>query len=117
VKWADEDNYPRVQHRALGEDQYQISLALGGFTPTTGERPCGVFDAAFPGLTLHVTENGGKNWSPFYRRPGRLRRFAIGSYPASEPAQAGLRRSIRLSFRDWYSSKDFIFQPLHRARN
>src|SRR4029077_12925596 len=46
------------------------------------------FDAAFPGLALRVTENGGKSWCAFYRLKGRLRRFTIGRYPAIKPAQA-----------------------------
>jgi integrase len=46
------------------------------------------FDAAFPGLALRVTENGGKSWCAFYRFSGRLRRFTIGHYPAIKPAQA-----------------------------
>ena len=46
------------------------------------------FDAAFPGLALRVTENGGKSWCAFYRFHGRLRRFTIGAYPAIKPAQA-----------------------------
>jgi Arm DNA-binding domain len=46
------------------------------------------FDAAFPGLALRITENGGKSWCVFYRFKGRLRRFTIGRYPAIKPAQA-----------------------------
>jgi integrase len=46
------------------------------------------FDAAFPGLALRITENGGKSWCTFYRFKGRLRRFTIGRYPAIKPAQA-----------------------------
>jgi integrase len=46
------------------------------------------FDAAFPGLALRITENGGKSWCVFYRFSGRLRRFTIGHYPAIKPAQA-----------------------------
>jgi integrase len=46
------------------------------------------FDAAFPGLALRITDNGGKSWSIFYRVNGRLRRFTIGRYPAIKPAQA-----------------------------
>jgi hypothetical protein len=46
------------------------------------------FDAAFPGLALRITENGGKSWCAFYRFKGRLRRFTIGRYPAIKPAQA-----------------------------
>jgi integrase len=46
------------------------------------------FDAAFPGLALRITDNGGKSWSIFYRANGRLRRFTIGRYPAIKPAQA-----------------------------
>jgi integrase len=46
------------------------------------------FDAAFPGLALRITNNGGKSWCAFYRFKGRLRRFTIGSYPAIKPAQA-----------------------------
>jgi hypothetical protein len=36
------------------------------------------FDAAFPGLALRITDNGGKSWCAFYRFKGRLRRFTIG---------------------------------------
>jgi hypothetical protein len=46
------------------------------------------FDAAFPGLALRITENGGRSWCAFYRFKGRLRRFTIGHYPAIKPAQA-----------------------------
>jgi integrase len=46
------------------------------------------FDAAFPGLALRITDNGGKSWCAFYRFKGRLRRFTIGRYPAIKPAQA-----------------------------
>jgi integrase len=46
------------------------------------------FDAAFPGLALRITENGGKSWCAFYRFRGRLRRFTIGRYPTIKPAQA-----------------------------
>jgi integrase len=46
------------------------------------------FDAAFPGLALRITDNGGKSWCAFYRFNGRLRRFTIGHYPAIKPAQA-----------------------------
>jgi integrase len=46
------------------------------------------FDAAFPGLAIRITENGGKSWCAFYRFKGRLRRFTIGRYPAIKPAQA-----------------------------
>jgi integrase len=46
------------------------------------------FDAAFPGLALRITENGGKSWCAFYRFGGRLRRFTIGRYPTVKPAQA-----------------------------
>jgi integrase len=46
------------------------------------------FDAAFPGLALRITENGGKSWCAFYRFSGRLRRFTIGRYPSIKPAQA-----------------------------
>jgi integrase len=61
------------------------------------------FDAAFPGLALRVTENGGKSWSVFYRLSGRLRRFTIGGYPAIKPAQARREASsalerVRLGF-------------------
>jgi integrase len=46
------------------------------------------FDAAFPGLALRITENGGKSWCAFYRFKGRLRRFTLGRYPAIKPMQA-----------------------------
>jgi integrase len=46
------------------------------------------FDAAFPGLALRITDNGGKSWCAFYRFKGRLRRFTMGRYPAIKPAQA-----------------------------
>jgi molecular chaperone IbpA len=32
TRWADEDNYPPYDIHRLGENQYQISLALAGFT-------------------------------------------------------------------------------------
>jgi integrase len=46
------------------------------------------FDASFPGLALRVTDKGAKSWSAYYRFQGRHRRFTIGSYPATKPAQA-----------------------------
>jgi len=46
------------------------------------------FDAAFPGLALRITKNGGKSGCAFYRFGGRLRRFTLGRYPAIRPAQA-----------------------------
>src|SRR5712671_4885768 len=46
------------------------------------------FDAAFPGLALRITDNGGKSWCAFYRFKGRLRRLTLGRYPAIKPAQA-----------------------------
>jgi len=55
------------------------------------------FDAAFPGLALRITENGGKSWCAFYRFKGRLRRFTIGRYPAIKPAQAGEKPRPRSS--------------------
>jgi molecular chaperone IbpA len=33
LKWAGEDNYPPYNIERIGEDQFQISLALAGFTP------------------------------------------------------------------------------------
>jgi integrase len=62
--------------------------------PATGRTE--YFDAAFPGLALRITENGGKSWSVFYRMSGRLRRFTIGSYPAIKPAQARREASAAL---------------------
>jgi molecular chaperone IbpA len=32
-RWAGEDNYPPYNIERTGEDQYQISLALAGFSP------------------------------------------------------------------------------------
>jgi integrase len=55
------------------------------------------FDAAFPGLALRVTANGGKSWCTFYRFNGRLRRFTIGAYPAIKPAQARREAAAALS--------------------
>jgi integrase len=54
------------------------------------------FDAAFPGLALRITANGGKSWCTFYRFNGRLRRFTIGLYPAIKPAQARREASAAL---------------------
>src|SRR5258708_37629108 len=54
------------------------------------------FDAAFPGLALRITNNGGKSWCAFYRFHGRLRRFTIGRYPAIKPAQARLEAAAAL---------------------
>ena len=53
------------------------------------------FDAAFPGLALRITANGGKSWCAFYRFNGRLRRFTIGAYPAIKPAQARREATCR----------------------
>jgi molecular chaperone IbpA len=33
ARWADEDNYPPYDIERAGEDRYQISLAVAGFTP------------------------------------------------------------------------------------
>jgi molecular chaperone IbpA len=33
VRWTGDDNYPPYDIERAGEDQYQISLALAGFTP------------------------------------------------------------------------------------
>jgi molecular chaperone IbpA len=33
IRWTDEDNYPPYDIERLGENRYQISLALAGFTP------------------------------------------------------------------------------------
>jgi len=33
VRWSGEDNYPPYDIERTGEDHYQISLALAGFTP------------------------------------------------------------------------------------
>src|SRR4029077_19696517 len=46
------------------------------------------FDAAFPGLALRITENGGKSWCAFYRFSGRLRRVAVGRLSVNQ-ASAG----------------------------
>jgi hypothetical protein len=50
------------------------------------------FDAAFPALSLGVSEHGPKSWSIFYRVSGnpRLRRYKLGIYPHIKPAQARL---------------------------
>jgi molecular chaperone IbpA len=33
IRWTDEDNYPPYDIERVGENRYQISLALAGFTP------------------------------------------------------------------------------------
>jgi molecular chaperone IbpA len=33
VRWAGRDNYPLYDIERIGEDRYQVSLALAGFTP------------------------------------------------------------------------------------
>jgi integrase len=50
------------------------------------------FDAAFPALSLRVSEHGHKAWSIFYRVNGnpRLRRYKLGIYPHIKPAKARL---------------------------
>ena len=57
------------------------------------------FDAAFPGLALRITENGGKSWCAFYRFSGRLRRLSASNFlriwgsgvriPPSAPIKSG----------------------------
>jgi integrase len=50
------------------------------------------FDAAFPALSLRVSEHGHKSWSIFYRVNGnpKLRRYKLGIYPHVKPAKARL---------------------------
>jgi integrase len=50
------------------------------------------FDAAFPALSLRVSEHGHKSWSIFYRVSGnpKLRRYKLGVYPHIKPAKARL---------------------------
>jgi integrase len=50
------------------------------------------FDAAFPALSLRVSEHGHKSWSLFYRVNGnpKLRRYKLGIYPQVKPAKARL---------------------------
>jgi integrase len=50
------------------------------------------FDAAFPALSLRVSEHGHKSWSLFYRVNGnpKLRRYKLGIYPHIKPAKARL---------------------------
>jgi integrase len=50
------------------------------------------FDAAFPSLSLRVSEHGHKSWSLFYRVDGnpKLRRYKLGIYPQVKPAKARL---------------------------
>jgi integrase len=50
------------------------------------------FDAAFPALSLRVSQYGHKSWSLFYRVNGnpKLRRHKVGIYPQVKPAKARL---------------------------
>jgi integrase len=50
------------------------------------------FDAAFPALSLRVSQYGHKSWSIFYRVNGnpKLRRYKLGIYPQVKPAKARL---------------------------
>ncbi|MGC2077317.1 MAG: integrase arm-type DNA-binding domain-containing protein [Xanthobacteraceae bacterium] len=50
------------------------------------------FDAAFPALSLRVSQHGHKSWSLFYRVNGnpKLRRYKLGIYPQVKPAKARL---------------------------
>ena len=50
------------------------------------------FDAAFPALSLRVSEHGHKSWSLFYRVNGnpKLRRYKLGIYPQVKPAKANI---------------------------
>jgi integrase len=50
------------------------------------------FDAAFPALSLRVTETGHKSFSVFYRVNGdpKLRRHTLGACPPLKPAKARL---------------------------
>jgi integrase len=96
------------------------------------------FDAAFPGLALRITENGGKSWCAFYRFSGRLRRFTIGRYPPIKPAQARkeaaaalervregfdpaeekrARRDVRSPDADGFSSVAYDYLDRHLAQN
>jgi integrase len=96
------------------------------------------FDAAFPGLALRITENGGKSWCAFYRFNGRLRRYTIGRYPAIKPAQARreaaaalerlregfdpaeekrARRDLRSPGADSFSAVAYDYLDRHLAKN
>ncbi len=46
------------------------------------------FDAAAPGLSLRVTEKGGKSWSVYYRLGGVHKRETIGPWPEIGVARA-----------------------------
>jgi integrase len=50
------------------------------------------FDAAFPALSLRISQQGHKSWSLFYRVNGnpKLRRYKLGIYPQVKPAKARL---------------------------
>jgi hypothetical protein len=50
------------------------------------------FDAAFPALSLRVSQYGHKSWSLFYRVNGnpKLRRHKVGIYPQVKPVKARL---------------------------
>lgn len=50
------------------------------------------FDAAFPALSLRISQHGHKSWSLFYRVNGnpKLRRYKLGVYPQVKPAKARL---------------------------
>jgi integrase len=50
------------------------------------------FDAAFPALSLRISQHGHKSWSLFYRVIGnpKLRRYKLGVHPQVKPAKARL---------------------------
>lgn len=96
------------------------------------------FDAAFPGLALRITKNGGKSWCAFYRFGGRLRRFTLGRYPAIKPGQARMeaataldrvregfdpaeekraRRDLRSPHADSFSAVAYDYLERHVAKN
>jgi hypothetical protein len=60
--------------------------------PPAGGRRVDYFDAAFPALSLRVSQYGHKSWSIFYRVYGnpKLRRYKLGVYPQVKPAKARL---------------------------
>ena len=46
------------------------------------------FDQGYPGLALRVSYGGRKAWTYFYRHNGKLKRMALGTYPATSLAEA-----------------------------
>ena len=41
-----------------------------------------IFDQGYPGLALRLSYGGRKAWTYFYRHNGKLKRMALGTYPA-----------------------------------